>query len=184
MGEAAKNRRHTTTCRQQIRESLAVAAFDRAVCRVTVPFRLCLCAACAAEVAYTEGAEGEVAAPQKTKEELEAQQEEQLNALRVLYAAQHAVKYANESCGTAPCGGDAKPKFDELMKNITFPKSGGFLGGDGAARKKALDSVICNSDGGFLAPISLEDGSADAVRLRRRLCRCVPAPTRKSSICC
>jgi hypothetical protein len=96
--------------------------------------------AAAAEQAADENPGLEIA-PQKTKEELEAQQEEQLNALRVLYAAQHAVKHANESCGTAPCGGDPKPKFDELMKNITFPKSGGFLGGDGAARKKAIDSV-------------------------------------------
>ena len=110
------------------------------VCRITVRLRLDFCAAYATEVA---AAEGEVA-PQKTKEELEAQQEEQLNALRVLYAAQHAVKHANESCGTAPCGEDPKPKFDELMKNITFPKSGGFLGGDGPARKKAIDSVILN----------------------------------------
>ena len=49
-------------------------------------------------------AEGEVAAPDKTKEQLEAEQEQQLAALRVLYAAQHAVKHVNESCGTAPCG--------------------------------------------------------------------------------
>ena len=69
-----------------------------------------------------------------SKEEQERQQEEQLNALRVLYAAQHAVKHANESCGTAPCGLDPKPKFDELMKNITFPKAG-LLAGDAPARK-------------------------------------------------
>ena len=70
----------------------------------------------------------EEAKPAKTKEQLEAEQEEQLNALRVLYAAQHAGKHANESCGTAPGGGDPKPKFEELMKNITFPKT--LLGGE------------------------------------------------------
>jgi hypothetical protein len=76
-------------------------------------------------------AEGEVAAPEKTKEQLEAEQEQQLAALRVLYAAQHAVKHGNESCGTAPCGIDPKPKFDEFMANITFPKA--------EERKKARD---------------------------------------------
>jgi hypothetical protein len=78
----------------------------------------------------------EEAKPTKSKEQLEAEQEEQLNALRVLYAAQHAVKHANESCGTAPCGGDPRPTFDEAMKNLTT------LLGDAAVRKKALDSAF------------------------------------------
>ena len=86
---------------------------------------------CAVLLPPASAAEGEAAVeeakPAKTKEQLEAEQEEQLNALRVLYAAQHAVKHANESCGTAPCGGDPMPKFDEAMKNITFPKT--LLGG-------------------------------------------------------
>ena len=97
-------------------------------CRLT---GACDVAACAVLLPPASAAEGEAAVeeakPAKTKEQLEAEQEEQLNALRVLYAAQHAVKHANESCGTAPCGGDPMPKFDEAMKNITFPKT--LLGG-------------------------------------------------------
>ena len=94
-----------------------------------------------AAAAADSAAVSDPAAKELSKEEQERQQEEQLNALRVLYAAQHAVKHANESCGTAPCGLDPKPKFDELMKNITFPKAG-LLAGDAPARKKAIDSAF------------------------------------------
>ena len=42
--------------------------------------------------AATADSSADEVAAQKTKEEIDALQEEQLNALRVLYAAQHAVK--------------------------------------------------------------------------------------------
>jgi hypothetical protein len=49
---------------------------------------------------------------------LKAQQEEQLNALRVLYGAKAAVAEGEK-------GGDITAKFAEAMKNITFPSAEG-----------------------------------------------------------
>eukprot|EP00960_Hanusia_phi_P053214 761918-Hanusia_phi.AAC.1 len=97
-----------------------------ASCRISVwkvPSLLALGLRHMAAQAADENAAATAVAANKTQEQRAQEYKEQVNAVRVLYAAQvtgqeqhrafamlmpsqHAVKTANESCGTPPCGGD------------------------------------------------------------------------------